>query len=177
MTLATSLAAREGPIPMAGYQICTQVWLAVSLLTDALAIAGQALLARGYSQGNYKQAREVVYMVLQIGVATGVSLAAILFLGFGAFSRLFTGESEVLEIAWSGILFVAGSQPVNAVAFVIDGLYYGVSDFGYAAYSMVLVGLVSSAFLVVAAPRFGLAGVWTGLFLLMMLRVAAGIWR
>lgn len=26
---------------MAGYQICTQVWLTVSLLTDALAIAGQ----------------------------------------------------------------------------------------------------------------------------------------
>lgn len=41
MTLATSMAARLGPIPMAGYQICTQVWLAVSLLTDALAIAGQ----------------------------------------------------------------------------------------------------------------------------------------
>jgi len=33
--------------------------------------------------------------------------------------------------------FIAGSQPVNALAFVIDGLYYGVSDFGYAAYSMV----------------------------------------
>lgn len=40
----------------------------------------------------------------QIGAATGVSLGAILFLGFGAFSRLFTEESEVLEIAWSGIL-------------------------------------------------------------------------
>lgn len=33
--------------------------------------------------------------------------------------------------------FVAGSQPVNALAFVLDGLYYGVSDFGFAAYSMV----------------------------------------
>jgi hypothetical protein len=26
---------------------------------------------------------------------------------------------------------------MNALAFVLDGLYYGVSDFGYAAYSMV----------------------------------------
>lgn len=33
--------------------------------------------------------------------------------------------------------FVAGSQPINALAFVLDGLYYGVSDFGYASYSMV----------------------------------------
>lgn len=35
--------------------------------------------------------------------------------------------------------FVAISQPVNAIAFVADGLYYGVSDFAYAAYSTVLI--------------------------------------
>ncbi|VFQ91660.1 unnamed protein product [Cuscuta campestris] len=40
-TLATSLAARDGPISMAGHQICFQVWLALSMLTDALALAGQ----------------------------------------------------------------------------------------------------------------------------------------
>ena len=41
MTLATSVAARQGPIAMAGHQICLQVWLAVSLLTDALAASAQ----------------------------------------------------------------------------------------------------------------------------------------
>ncbi|XP_031284733.1 protein DETOXIFICATION 44, chloroplastic-like isoform X2 [Pistacia vera] len=66
MTLATSMAAREGPVPMAGYQICVQLWLTVSLLTDALALAGQALLATGYSQGNYQGARQVVYRLIQV---------------------------------------------------------------------------------------------------------------
>ncbi|PPD94199.1 hypothetical protein GOBAR_DD08779 [Gossypium barbadense] len=42
LTLATSLAARQGPIPMAGHQICVQIWLAVSLLTDALALSGSS---------------------------------------------------------------------------------------------------------------------------------------
>ncbi|KAI8559389.1 hypothetical protein RHMOL_Rhmol04G0169900 [Rhododendron molle] len=177
MTLATSMAAREGPIAMAGHQICLQVWLAVSLLTDALALAGQALLAGDYSQGDYGKARQVVNRIIQIGLITGVLLAVNLFLGFGALSNLFSNDSEVLGIALSGILFVAGSQPINALAFVLDGLYYGVSDFGYAAYSMVLVGMISSVFLVIAAPLYGLAGVWTGLFLFMTLRVAAGIWR
>ncbi|XP_021908433.1 protein DETOXIFICATION 44, chloroplastic [Carica papaya] len=177
MTLGTSMAAREGPVPMAGHQICIQVWLAVSLLTDALALAGQALLATDYSQGNFEQARQVIDRVLQISFVTGVALAVSLFLGFGAFSSLFTTDSEVLEIVQSGTLFVAGSQPVNAIAFVLDGLYYGVSDFGYAAYSMVLIGLISSIFLLVAAPIYGLAGVWAGLFLFMTLRVVAGFWR
>ncbi|XP_068318036.1 protein DETOXIFICATION 44, chloroplastic [Pyrus communis] len=176
-TLATSMAAREGPIPMAGHQICIQVWLAVSLLTDALALAGQALLASGYSQQDYEQARLVIYRVLQIGLVTGIGLGIILFISFKAFSSLFSTDPQVLAIAWSGLLFVAGSQPINAIAFVIDGLYYGVSDFGYAAYSMGLVGLISSTVILVASPSFGLAGVWTGLFLFMALRVVAGIWR
>uniref|UniRef100_A0A6N2KDI7 Protein DETOXIFICATION n=1 Tax=Salix viminalis TaxID=40686 RepID=A0A6N2KDI7_SALVM len=162
MTLATSMAAREGPVQMAGHQICMQVWLAVSLLNDALAIAGQALLASGYSQGNYEQAQQVIYRVLQIGLVTGIALGVILSLGFGAFSSLFSTDPEVLGIVWSGIWFVAGSQPMNALAFVLDGLYYGVSDFGFAAYSMMLVSLISSVFVLVAAPVFGLAGVWAG---------------
>ncbi|XP_072974827.1 protein DETOXIFICATION 44, chloroplastic [Typha angustifolia] len=177
MTLATSLAAREGPIPMAGHQICLQVWLAVSLLNDALALAGQALLASEYTKRNYEQARLIVYRVLQIGVATGSALAIVLFFGFRSFSFLFTTDSAVLDIARSGVWFVTVSQPINAIAFVIDGLYYGVSDFAYAAYSMFLVGIVSSMILLVAAPAFGLAGVWTGLVIFMSLRAIAGFWR
>lgn len=65
-TLATSMAAREGPIEMAGHQICFQVWLALSLLNDGLALAGQALLASDYSQGNYNMARQLVYKVLHV---------------------------------------------------------------------------------------------------------------
>ncbi|CAL9133388.1 unnamed protein product [Musa acuminata var. zebrina] len=183
MTISTSMAAREGPVAMAGHQICLQVWLAVSLLNDALALAGQALLASEYTRKNYVQARLVIYRVIQIGAATGIALGVLLFFGFEPFSTLFTTDFAVLQIAQSGILariffsFVTVSQPINALAFVIDGLYYGVSDFSYAAYSMILVGVISSLFLLIAAPVFGLAGVWAGLVFFMSLRAVAGIWR
>ncbi|XP_059427981.1 protein DETOXIFICATION 44, chloroplastic isoform X2 [Corylus avellana] len=61
MTLATSMAAREGPIPMAGHQICVQVWLAVSLLTDALALSGQEVVVGKYVE------KLVVFAEDQIG--------------------------------------------------------------------------------------------------------------
>ncbi|CAM0874297.1 unnamed protein product [Alopecurus aequalis] len=175
--LSTSLAARQGPIPMAGYEISLQVWLTISLLNDALALAGQALLATEYAKGNYKQARTVLYSVLQIGGVTGVAFAATLFIGFGPLSLLFTDDPAVLDIARSGVWFVTISQPINAIAFVFDGLYYGVSDFAYAAYSTLFAGVVSSAFLLVVAPNFGLGGVWAGLVLFMGLRALAGFWR
>lgn len=37
-------------------------------------------------------------------MGTGIALATVLFIGFGAFASLFTGDSEVLEIARSGLL-------------------------------------------------------------------------
>ncbi|WVZ54801.1 hypothetical protein U9M48_005547 [Paspalum notatum var. saurae] len=177
LTLSTSLAAREGPVQMAGYEICLQVWLTISLLNDALPLAGQALLASEYAKGNYKQARMVLYRVLQVGGVTGVALAASLFVGFGSLSLLFTDDPAVLDVARSGVWFVTISQPVNAIAFVADGLYYGVSDFAYAAYSTFFAGAVSSVFLLVAAPKFGLGGIWAGLTLFMSLRAIAGFWR
>lgn len=37
---------------------------------------------------------------------------------------------------------------MNALAFVFDGLYYGVSDFAYAAYSMVHLSLNPAKFII-----------------------------
>lgn len=41
VTLAASMAARQGPTTMAAFQICLQIWLATSLLADGIAVAGQ----------------------------------------------------------------------------------------------------------------------------------------
>lgn len=43
------------------------------------------------------------YLYVQIGLISGISLSIILFLGFGAFSGLFSADAEVLEIARSGL--------------------------------------------------------------------------
>ncbi|GJZ74850.1 protein DETOXIFICATION 45, chloroplastic [Tanacetum coccineum] len=176
-TLATSMAARQGPIAMAAHQICLQVWLAVSLITDALASSGQALIASSVSEGDYRSVKDIAYYVLKIGFVTGVTLAIILGMSFGSIATLFTKDTEVLRIARTGILFVSASQPLNALAFIVDGLHYGVSDFPYAAYSMMLVGVISSTFLFYAPGAFGLYGVWAGLTLFMGLRMVAGFVR
>ncbi|PSS31549.1 Protein DETOXIFICATION 45 like [Actinidia chinensis var. chinensis] len=177
MTLGTSMAARQGPVAMAAHQICLQVWLAVSLLTDALAASGQTLIASSLSKGDYRTSRDVTNFVLKIGLLTGVSLAAILGVSFGSLATLFTKDAEVLGVVRTGILFVSASQPVNALAFIYDGLHYGVSDFPYSACSMMVVGAISSAFLLYVPLIFGLRGVWSGLALFMALRTAAGYIR
>ncbi|KAI3446335.1 hypothetical protein Pfo_003000 [Paulownia fortunei] len=177
MTLGTSMAARQGPVAMAAHQICLQVWLAVSLLTDALAASAQALIASYISKDDYRTVRDITHFVLKIGFITGVFLAVVLGISFSSLAPLFTKDVEVLGIVRTGVLFVSASQPINALAFIFDGLHYGVSDFPYAAFSMMLVGAISSAFLIYAPTVIGLPGVWSGLTLFMGLRMVAGFIR
>ncbi|KAI3947765.1 hypothetical protein MKX01_034430 [Papaver californicum] len=177
VTLGTSMAARQGPLRMAAHQICFQVWLAVSLLADALSSSAQAMIASSYSEGDYSRVKEITILVLKIGLFSGLALTIILGASFGKIATLFTNDAEVLTIARSGILFVCASQPLNALAFICDGLHYGVSDFKYAAQSMMLVGVLTSTFLLYAPPIYGIPGVWTGLSLFMGLRMVAGFMR
>lgn len=177
ITFSTSMAARQGPLAMAAHQICLQVWLSVSLLADALAGSAQALIASSFAKKDYSAVKEMTYSALKTGLFTGISLAVILGVSFGSLATLFTKDAEVLDIVRSGLLFVSASQPVNALAYVFDGLHYGVSDFLYAAGSMMVVGAISSAFLFYATSIIGLSGVWLGLTLFMGLRIVAGYLR
>lgn len=43
-----------------------------------------------------------------------------------------------LELTTYLFQFVATTQPINALAFVFDGVNFGASDFAYSAYSMVI---------------------------------------
>lgn len=177
MTLGTSMAARLGPLTMAAHQICLQIWLAVSLLSDALALSAQALIASSFAKDDYRRVKEIALCVLKTGLLTGATLAAVLFVSFGNLAELFTKDVELLNVVKTGIVFVSFSQPINALAFIFDGLHYGVSDFAYAAYSMMIVAVISSIVLLYAPSHFGINGVWCGLTLFMTLRMAAGFIR
>ncbi|KAK4348007.1 hypothetical protein RND71_034346 [Anisodus tanguticus] len=177
VTLSTSMAARLGAIPMAAHQICLQVWLSASLLADAQAASGQALIASSFARKDYSRVKLITHVALKTGIATGVLLAIILGLSFPSFAKCFTTDSQVLDIVRSGLLFVSASQPLNALAYIFDGLHYGVSDFPYAAMSMMIVGALSSVFLLYATPVIGLPGVWSGLTIFMGLRCVAGFMR
>uniref|UniRef100_I1QR06 Protein DETOXIFICATION n=1 Tax=Oryza glaberrima TaxID=4538 RepID=I1QR06_ORYGL len=177
MTLGTAMAARQGTIAMAAHQICLQVWLAVSLLSDALAVSAQALIASSFAKLDYEKVKEVTYYVLKTGLLVGAALALLLFASFGRIAELFSKDPMVLQIVGSGVLFVSASQPINALAFIFDGLHFGVSDFSYSASSMITVGAISSLFLLYAPKVFGLPGVWAGLALFMGLRMTAGFLR
>ncbi|XP_044506133.1 protein DETOXIFICATION 42-like [Mangifera indica] len=177
VTLSASLAARQGPTRMAAFQVCLQVWLATSLLADGLAVAGQAILASSFAKKDYVRATETAARVVQLGLILGCGLSVTLAAGLTYGKVLFSRDVDVLHLINIGIPFVAGTQPLNSLAFVFDGVNFGASDFKYAAYSMVVVAIFSILCLLVLSSTSGFIGLWVGLTIYMSLRAFAGFWR
>nr|XP_043611384.1 protein DETOXIFICATION 43-like isoform X3 [Erigeron canadensis] len=177
VTLAASLATRLGETTMAAFQICLQVWLTSSLLADGLAVAGQALIATAFAEKDYEKATSIAARVLQMAFVMGLLLALLVGLGLQFGSKMFTNDIHVKHIITIGIPFVAGTQPINSLAFVFDGVNFGASDFAYSAYSMILVALGSIGSLFGLYKVDGFVGIWIALSIFMGLRAFAGIWR
>ncbi|KAG6518770.1 hypothetical protein ZIOFF_022251 [Zingiber officinale] len=97
------MAAREGSVPMATFQICLQIWLASSLLADGLAVARQAVLSSAFARNDHTRAISSASRVLQWGMVLGLVLCGILGTGLQYASRLFTKDAEVLQLIHIGI--------------------------------------------------------------------------
>lgn len=177
VTLAASMAARLGSIPMAAFQVCLQVWMTSSLLADGLAVAGQAILASAFAEKDYDRAIAAGVRVLQMGFVLGMGLAVLVGVGLRFGSGVFSKDINVQHLIFVGIPFIAATQPINCLAFVLDGVNFGASDFAYSAYSMVTVSLISIASLFLLSKSNGYVGIWVALTIYMVLRALVGLGR
>ncbi|XP_061336763.1 protein DETOXIFICATION 43-like isoform X2 [Gastrolobium bilobum] len=177
VTLAASLAARLGSIPMAAFQTCLQVWLTSSLLADGLAVAVQAILACSFAEKDYDKVTATATRTLQMSFVLGVGLSVVVGVGLYFGAGIFSKNVLVVHLIRISIPFVAATQPINSLAFVFDGVNYGASDFAYSAYSLVMVSLASVTSLFLLYKSKGFIGIWIALTIYMSLRMFAGVWR
>ncbi|KAL0817527.1 hypothetical protein Bca101_073971 [Brassica carinata] len=176
-TLAASMAARLGTTPMAAFQICLQVWLTSSMLADGLAVAGQAILACNFAEKDYNKVTAAASRVIQMSFVLGLGLSVFVGLGLYFGSGVFSKDPAVIHLIAIGIPFVAATQPINSLTFVLDGVNFGASDFAYTAYSMVGVAAVSIAAVIYMAKSNGFVGIWIALTIYMGLRAITGMGR
>ncbi|CAI5946598.1 unnamed protein product [Closterium sp. NIES-65] len=193
MTLATSMAARQGHTSMAAHQIAMQIWLAVSLMSDSVALGAQTMLASAFARHDARRVRRIAMRATQMALLMGLTTAALLTLATPYIPRAFTSDHTVQKALTSLMPFVAATQPITSLAFVFDGLHYGASDFAYAATAMITVMLPIAGVLAYApkitvmppiagvlayAPKvMGIHGVWVGLTLIMTARMLIGLAR
>jgi len=172
---ATAVAARFGAAALAAHQIALQLWMFCALALDAVAIAAQALVGAELGAGRAAHARWLALRISLIGLVSGVGFAVVIGAGAPFLPRLFSSDPGVYAQAMVAWPWFAGMQPVAGVVFALDGVLIGAGDVRYMRNLTLVAALcgflpaIWTAYLL----RLGLAGVWAGLTLFVVIRLVA----
>lgn len=174
---AQATAARLGVDELAGYAIAFQLWMFAAYAADGIEAAGQSLVAHRLGAGRPDEVALVVRRLLRWAALIGTGLGALLAAAAGLGPRVFTDDAAVAAVATTSLLWVAAMQPVNAVAFALDGILVGAARQRYLAGAMLTAGATFGIVIVVGRSLdWGLAGVWGAVVVFMATRAASG-WR
>ncbi len=176
---ATAVAARFGVAAVGAHQIALQLWFFCALALDAVAIAAQSLVGAALGGGDDVLARDVARRVTVAGGISGALLAVLAAIGAGAVPTWFTGDPAVhaqAAIVWPW--FVA-LLPLAGVVYALDGVLIGAGDVRYLrdlTLAAALGGFLPAIWAAYVLD-LGLGGVWAGLGLFTVVRLATLLWR
>lgn len=175
ISAATSVAARVGTSTLGGHQIALQVETFLALVVDALAIAAQAMIGTLLGAGDLDEARATGRRLISVGWLLGVGLAVVVVATAPVVPHIFSGDHGVTSRATTALVLVGILQIPGSVAFVIDGILMGASDFRFLQWATAGAGLamVPAAVAVLHWHRLGITGIWTGMVVWMTVRAVA----
>jgi Na+-driven multidrug efflux pump len=161
-----------------------RLWSFLALVLDSLAIAAQALVGaarRGAAlgAGDAPRARSVAWRVTVSSTIAAGALAAVFAGGASVLPELFTDDSSVLAAIGVPWWFPVAQLPFSGIVFALDGVLLDAGDAAFmrtATVASALVGLLPLIWLSLVFG-WGLAGIWSGLTMFIVLRLIFVGWR
>ncbi|HSF85241.1 MAG TPA: MATE family efflux transporter [Acidimicrobiia bacterium] len=176
-TATTAVAARLGNVPVAAHQVAMQLFIFLSLVLDAVAIAAQAMLGLAVGRNDPAATRWRAERLVGIGTLAGVGLAVSLVLVLPWLPGLFTTDPAVRDAIRSIYPQLCLIQVIGGAVFAWDGIVIGVTDFRWALYATAFPAAIVTGLLVgVAFTGLPLAAVWWAIVAMLALRAAMLSW-
>ena len=174
LTIATSIAARVGPATLGAHQIALQVWLFVTLAFDGLAIPAQAFTGTLLGTGDVDETRLYALRLLRLALYCGLLVAAVLVATASVLPHAFTADPHVVSRAAAALVIVGILQVPGAALWVLDGVLMGASDFRFLQVSTTsaLIAFLPVGVAVLTWHRLGITGIWLGLSVWLLVRLA-----
>lgn len=172
LTATIAVAARIGDDDLAAHEIAFQIWTTLALGLDAIAIAAQAMIGRALGAGDAGVVRVLGDRMLQWGLWGGVMSGAAILVTSTVLPNVFSDDPAVVSLAAFLLIHVAVNQPVNGIAFVLDGILIGAGDLRFLARATAIASLtLTAAALTVLWTGSGIGWLWGSLAVWMLLRV------
>ncbi len=176
---ATAVVGRFSVTALAAHQIALQLWLFCALALDAVAIAAQSLVGASLGGGRGEEARSLANRIAVIGGVCGLGLGILIAAGAWVVPGWFSSDPAVHEQAMVAWPWFAVMQPLAGVVFALDGVLIGAGDVRYMRNLTLLAALGGflPAIWTAHVLQLGLGGVWAGLTLFIVIRLAALLLR
>ncbi len=123
--LGTSTSALYGEAATAAHTIAMNIWLFSAFFIDGYANAGNAIAGKLLGAGKLKELSHLTNHLLRSNGIISLGLALIYTIFYGLLGRIFSESEEVLQAFSTIFWMVIISQPINSVAFTLDGIFKG----------------------------------------------------
>lgn len=126
--LANSYATKYGQNYIAAQTIAFQIWLFFAFFIDGYASVGNIVSGKLLGEKDYKTMWRLSIKLSRYSIIIAILLAAICSLFYKKIGLLFSQDAFVLQSFYGVFWIVLLMQPINAVAFVFDGIFKGLAE-------------------------------------------------
>lgn len=126
--LANSYATKYGDNYIAAQTIAFQIWLFFAFFIDGYASVGNIVSGKLLGERNYKKMWKLSVKLSRYSIVVSLLLSVICVVFYFPIGKLFSQEPLVLKSFYSIFWIVLIMQPINAVAFVFDGIFKGLAE-------------------------------------------------
>ena len=170
--LANAYATDYGKNYIAAQSILMNIWLFFSFFIDGYANAGNAIGGKLLGARDYKNLWELSKKISKYAVLIALILMGICALLYNQIGLLFNKEASVLAIFSSVFWIVLLMQPVNAIAFMFDGIFKGLGEAKYLRNVLLVATFLGFTPVLLISDHFGLKlyGIWIAFFVWMLIR-------
>ncbi len=176
---ATKHASRYGVISVAAHTICINIWLFSSYFIDGYANAGNAISGRLYGQKQYTTMYDLAIRLLKISIGIGAALGLFYLSLYNLIPKFFSSSEDVTTLFKSVFWIIILSQPINAVAFSLDGIFKGMGKSGFLFLSLAIATFIGFFPILhfLEDKGYELHSVWWGFVLFMAFRGGILLWK
>lgn len=170
--LANAYATDYGKNYIAAQSILMNIWLFFSFFIDGYANAGNAIGGKLLGAMDYKNLWELSKKISKYAVFIALILMAVCALFYNQIGLIFNKETSVLAIFSSVFWIVLIMQPINAIAFMFDGIFKGLGEAKYLRNVLLVATFLGFTPALLISDYFGLKlyGIWIAFFVWMLIR-------
>ena len=125
---ANAYATKYGNNYIAAQTIAFQIWLFFAFFIDGYASVGNIVSGRLLGEKDYKNLWNLSLDLSKYAMVIALVLLTLCFIFYKPIGDIFSDERSVLNAFYGIFWIVLLMQPLNAIAFVFDGLFKGLAE-------------------------------------------------